>query len=137
MTMDKFRILHSTAIEHYQFIEHHLEGIFATISGEPFHIGLKYVEKTNIKPLIEKIKTLEKRKQISILSDSDYKRLQQVCSRRNYWCHECYVDMIFDIKTGLPKPVYIDSLIEDIKEAELLRDTLYQKKAELMNRRFL
>lgn len=29
MTLDEFRKKHSELIEHYQFIEHHLEGIYA------------------------------------------------------------------------------------------------------------
>ncbi len=48
MNIDKFRIMHSTIIEHYQFIEHHLEGIYATLCEKNFLLGLEDVEKSNI-----------------------------------------------------------------------------------------
>lgn len=36
MTLDKFRVLHSTLVEHYQFVELHLEGIYAAVFRKSF-----------------------------------------------------------------------------------------------------
>ncbi len=44
MDLQQFRIAHSTLMEHYQFIERELEGIYAALSGKSLYIGLKDVE---------------------------------------------------------------------------------------------
>ena len=41
MDLKEFRIAHSTLIEHYQFIEAHLEGIYAAVSDQPFLDGIR------------------------------------------------------------------------------------------------
>ena len=41
MLLEKFRITHSTLIEHYQFIEAHLEGIYASVSEKSISVGEK------------------------------------------------------------------------------------------------
>ena len=129
MTIEEFRILHSTVIEHYQYIEHHLEGIYAALCGKPFIMGLEDVEKSSIVQLIRKIKNIEEERQICVLTDSDFERLQHICTRRNFWSHNCYVDMVFDRRTDAPKKdIDIKSLIEDINEARMIRDILFEKK---------
>ena len=60
MTLEKFRILHSTLVEHYQFIEAHLEGIYAAVSGKTLLEGLKDVEKDSIHRILKAIKKAEK-----------------------------------------------------------------------------
>lgn len=44
MNLNEFRITHSTVMEHYQFIERELEGIYAALSGKRFYAGLIDVE---------------------------------------------------------------------------------------------
>ncbi len=62
MVLNEFRILHSTLIEHYQFIEAHLEGIYAAVSDKPFVIGLQEVEKDSLSGVVREIKELEREK---------------------------------------------------------------------------
>lgn len=59
MTLEKFRILHSTLIEHYQFIENHLKGIYAKLFNGSFYDGWLTVENDNLNYLINEIKKLE------------------------------------------------------------------------------
>ena len=40
MDLIEFRIAHSTLMEHYQFIERELEGIYAALSRKSFCMGL-------------------------------------------------------------------------------------------------
>ena len=46
MELDEFRIKHSLLIEQYQYIELHLEGIYACICKSGFFNGLEEVEKS-------------------------------------------------------------------------------------------
>ncbi len=52
MNLNEFRITHSTVMEHYQFIERELEGIYAALSGKRFYAGLIDVEKFSINKII-------------------------------------------------------------------------------------
>lgn len=128
MTLDEFRINHSTLIEHYQFIEAHLEGIYARISDADFYQGIKEVEKHNIRRLLGEIKRLDKMENRQIFTEEEYNLLDTICDRRNFWCHNCYYDLVFDRKTqGPKKDKDVAILKRDIQEAEKLRDMLYQK----------
>ena len=129
MTMEKFRMMHSLLIEHYQYIEHHLEGVYALLCGKSFYEGLEEVETSNIKRLIQEIKRMEQEKSVSIISAADYEKLEDIRKRRNFWCHNCYIDMVVDVKTGNPKKVeFINKLIADMCDAEQLRESLFQAK---------
>ena len=132
MTMEKFRVMHSELIEHYQFIEHHLEGIYAMLCGKSFFEGLEEVATSNLSQLRKAIGQLEKEKGISVFASSDYERLEHIRKRRNFWTHNCYIDMVVDRKTGDPKDKdLIVKMLKDMQDAVRLREDLYQVKDTL------
>ena len=133
MTLGEFRLKHSELIEHYQFIEHHLEDIYADVQGEKsFYGGLLDVENDNILRLVYKICELQEKTEISILSEMDCTRLDAIRQRRNFWCHNCYVDMPFDYRTKEPKKVvHIERMMTDFEEAKQMREYLFSKKMQL------
>lgn len=133
MKLYEFRIAHSTLMEHYQFIEMHLEGIYAALSGKSLYDGLKDVEKYSISKVIKMVQEQERRHNKRVVSDLEYKDLESVCLRRNFWVHNCYTDMVFDRKTGDPKrEVDIKQLNHDMREAEQIRELLYKRKMVLL-----
>jgi len=133
MNLQEFRIAHSIVMEHYQFIEMHLEGIYATLSGKDLYDGLKDVEQYSISKIIKMIQEQEKEHDISVFSDSEYEDLKSICLRRNFWTHECYTDLVFDAKTdALKKETDIRQLNHDTRVAEQMRKLLYDKKMELL-----
>ena len=133
MMLEKFRITHSTLIEHYQFIEAHLEGIYASFSTKPFLVGLKEVERDSLSGVVREIRELERDKKIQIFSAEEHTQLRQIIERRNFWCHSCYYDLCFDRKTGgLAKVQDVQMLLEDLRMAEQWREQLYQKKIALI-----
>lgn len=134
MTLQEFRIAHSTVMEHYQFIEMHLEGIYAVLSKNGFIDGLENVRFFSISKTIQMIQNQEKRLDIRVISDSEYEDLNDICQRRNFWTHSCYTDMAFDSKTDGPKKeADIKQLHHDIRAAEQMREILLQKKINLMH----
>ena len=133
MVLEKFRITHSTLIEHYQFIEAHLEGIYAAVSGKSFLDGLKEVEKDSLSGVVREIKEVEREKRITVLTEDEYKQLRGIIERRNFWCHCCYFEMSFDLKTGGPAKVRdVQVMLEDLRTAEDWRERLFQKKLALL-----
>ena len=135
MFLKEFRITHSTLIEHYQFIESHLEGIYASISGKPFSVGLKEIERDSLSGVVREIRDVEKEKGITVFTESEYKQLRQIIERRNFWCHCCYVEMCFDRKSGGPAKVAdVQQLLDDMKTAELWREQLFRKKVDMLKK---
>ena len=136
MVLNEFRILHSTLIEHYQFIEAHLEGIYAAVSEKPFVIGLQEVEKDSLGGVVREIQDLEREKKIKIFTEDEYNQLRMIIERRNFWCHCCYFEMAFDRKTGGPaKARDVLTLFEDMKTAEQWRNQLYDKQLDLLKKK--
>ena len=136
MVLNEFRILHSTLIEHYQFVEAHLEGIYAAVSEKPFAIGIQEVEKDSLGGVVREIKDLEREKKIKIFTEDEYNQLRVIIERRNFWCHCCYFEMAFDRKTGGPAKVRdVQKLFEDLKTAEQWREQLFQKKIDLLEKK--
>ena len=132
MTLNEFRLAHSTVIEHYQFIEFQLRGIYAMLSGTDFLVGLQDVEKHNLFRIIKAVQEQEKSKNIIIITDLEYEELKSISRRRNFWAHSCYTDLVFDAKTnGLKKIKDIQQLHSDIREAEEMRERLYEIKMKL------
>lgn len=133
MTLEDFRIQHSTLIEHYQFIESHLESIYAIVSGKPFIDGLKDVEKHNIRQILQSIRRLEDNGASNgVFTDEEYRRIESILDRRNFWCHNCYYDLVFDKKTGgLKKAEDIQTILNDLRESESLREALFDKYLQL------
>ena len=136
MVLKEFRITHSTLIEHYQFIEAHLEGIYAAISEKSFSDGIKEVEKDSLGGVVREIRELERDKKIRVFTEEEYAQLRQIIERRNFWCHCCYFKMAFDRKTGDPAEVRdVQILFEDMKTAEQWREQLFQKKLDLLEKK--
>ena len=136
MILKEFRITHSTLIEHYQFIEAHLEGIYAIISGKPFLEGVREVEKGSISGVIREIRDVEREKKIRIFTAEEYEQLRKLVERRNFWCHCCYFELAFDRTTGGLARVRDEQILaEDMREAEQWREKLFDQKVELMKQK--
>ena len=136
MVLKDFRITHSTLIEHYQFIEAHLEGIYAAISDKPFLEGVQEVEKGSLSSAIREVRTAERENGIRVFTDEEYTQLRQIVERRNFWCHCCYFEMSFDLKTGGPARVRdVHTMFEDLKTAEAWREKLFRKKIDLLKKK--
>ena len=136
MNLEKFRITHSLLIEHYQFIEAHLEGIYAAVCGKPLLEGLKDVEKDGLSGILGDILRVEREKKIDVLSDEDCEQPRQLFQRRNFWCHSCYCEIAFDRETGSPAKISdVQRLLEDLQTAELWRERLFHKKRALLKQR--
>lgn len=132
MKLDEFRIKHSLLIEQYQYIELHLEGIYATTCKSGFFNGLEEVEKSNMTKILSEIKKIQQENKTEVLSQELCERIERAILRRNFWCHNCYTDMTFELNGDPKKEEDIKSLIEDLTEAEELRKLLFGLKQLLL-----
>ena len=106
MTKQEFQIIHSEIIEHFQIIEFNLKKmcslfkclIFKDNSFERYMALFSKIENDTIGYLIAELKKLQKEADVTIFSDSDYELLEKVRKSRNYWCHNCFEDIIFSVR---------------------------------------
>ena len=133
MTLEKFRILHSTLIEHYQFIESHLEGIYAAVCDKSLADGLNDVKRDGLAGILQDISHQERVKNLQVFDDRQEDQLRELFQRRNFWCHSCYLELPFDLKTGGPANVLdAQQMLEDLKTAEHWREFLFGMKIRLL-----
>ena len=136
MILKEFRIAHSTLIEHYQFMEAHLEGIYAAILDKPFRDGIRQIEWDSMSGVIREIREVEQEKKLQIFTSQEYDQLRSIIERRNFWCHCCYYELAFDLKTGGPARVRdVQEMLEDLRQAEQWREQLFQKKLALLEKK--
>ena len=136
MVLKTFRITHSTLIEHYQFIESHLEGIYAAAAGGPFWNVLDEIEKDSLGGVIRELQALDAQKGLHLFTQDEYTQLRELTARRNYWCHFCYCDLTFDLKTHGPANLEdIEKMYADMQAAEQWRDMLFAKKMALLEQK--
>ena len=133
MVLKKFRITHSMLVEHYQYIEAHLEAIYAAVSDEPFWNALEEIEKDSLGTVVRELQELDKQKELNIFTNEEYAALRKLTARRNYWCHFCYCDLAFNLKTGGPAHKEdTTKMLEDLKAAESWRANIFQKNIEIL-----
>lgn len=129
--MDKLRILHSSIIEQYQFIEFHLEGIYALMCGKSFADGLEDVEKHNLRRLIAEVALLKDKNGSPLFAPSEYAAFNSLCDRRNYWCHDCYTKMLYDRKTNTPLKSNYLQLSQDLQQAQKIKELIHSRFLQL------
>ncbi|MDO5558299.1 MAG: hypothetical protein Q4F95_01740 [Oscillospiraceae bacterium] len=95
MTLEQYRIKHSQIIECFQWIEFNLKRIYAKLSGKSLLKTISVLDKENLGSLIVLVKQTELQNNTCYLSDEDYELLDQIREMRNYWCHQCYLDVLF------------------------------------------
>lgn len=125
MTLDEYRIHHSMLIEQYQWVEFNLEDLYAVISDDPFCQAIREIEKDSIGGVVREIRKLEKEKNIVVFSESEYKELDALRERRNFWTHVCYTEA-YDKTEGVPRNAQL--LAADLERAEGVLTRLRQIK---------
>jgi hypothetical protein len=125
MTLEQYRILHSTLMEQYQWIEFDLEGLYAFICEKPFAQAIEEIEKDAIGGIVRAIQRIEQQRAINVFSQEEYERLDRIRERRNFWSHACYTEAR-DKKTGAPKNA--DRLTDELKDAKDFSERLRQIK---------
>ena len=134
MSLEDFRKKHSEVIEHYQFIEYILECIYSTLQKDKsFMGGMEAVEKDNIRSLLSRIRRIQNDQNKCIINEEEYEEIIVICDRRNYWCHECYVDLVFDATSGGLRDLKdAKTLNNDIITARQMRERLFEQRMQLI-----
>ena len=94
-TIDRFRKLHSEIIENYQCIEYDMKRIYSAMSAEDFDDNMEWLSNNNWGMILNKLKKLDNSDNNPYFTDEEYSILNEIRERRNYWCHQCYLDWVY------------------------------------------
>lgn len=96
MDIDTFKILHSETIGFCQIIESDLKWIYSLMLAGDVSENRALIEKDTLGQIVSKLKELDKSDGEQFISDGDYNFLKQMTKKRNYWCHNCYRDFMYE-----------------------------------------
>lgn len=122
MTEVEFRVKHSELIEYYQLIEMHLKGICAALDVDKENSWFDKLDDFEADPLgklLKKIKKLQSKKNYKLLKDDDFRELDELRKKRNYWVHQCFStdDHVIFRKGILREASYCTKICSDWREA--------------------
>ncbi len=93
--IDRFRKLHSEIIENYQCIEYDMKRIYSAMSSDDFDDNMEWLTYDNWGKILNKLRKLDNTDDNPFFTDKEYELLDEIRERRNYWCHQCYLDWVY------------------------------------------
>lgn len=128
MTQEEFRSLHSQIIEKYQWIEFNFKRILSLLMNKDLGIGLYELDGVAWGHLVASIRTAEHEKETAFISDAFYAEFDAARKERNYWCHQCYLDIGYDEDANKALRVkpreLVDRLLNDSRSARELQEQI-------------
>ncbi len=94
-SVEKFQKLHSEIVEYYQCIEYDMKRIYSAMDSDDFDENMDWLENDNWGVILNKLKKLDKSDNDPYFTDDEYNLLDEIRDRRNYWCHQCYLDWVY------------------------------------------
>ncbi len=93
--INRFKMLHSEIIQYYQCIEFDLRRIYSAMSSEDFFDSMDELSDKNWGVILNRLEDLDYSDDDPFFSEEEYEQLDKMRTRRNYWCHQCYLDFIY------------------------------------------
>lgn len=93
---NQFKNYHSEIIMFCQCIEYDLKIIYSYMCEGNQQENFKKLEKTTLGTLVKMLKELDNSDGELFISNDDYNFLKQMAEKRNYWCHRCFIDFIYN-----------------------------------------
>lgn len=126
--IDRFRKLHSEIIENYQCIEYDMKRIYSAMSSEDFDDNMEWLTNDNWGKILNKLRKLDNSDDNPFFTDKEYALLDEIRERRNYWCHQCYLDWVY-IKDNNKRQNRLERMTRQL-EGENNRVRKLQRKME-------
>jgi len=130
---EHFYSLHGELIKFYQIIENDIKWIYSfMLEGNPNKTRMN-VSNYTLGQILNELKRLDNSDDNPCISPADYKFLNKMTDKRNYWCHQCYIDFVYEdncFKSKEFNTVY-DKLIKDYSQASQVVQNVQELKLKL------
>lgn len=96
--LSDYKFLLGETIMVYQLIEHDLRTIAALSLKGDYHSNLAMIsyEYKSMGQVTGFLHDLEKQRMNPLLNEEDYRILSNLVRKRNYYCHQCAIDFIYE-----------------------------------------
>lgn len=136
MDFEEFKILHSEVVMCCQCLENDIKWIYSYMKkGDPLQ-NFDDLEKKTFGQIVRELRKLDYSDDKPYISKSDYDFLEKLADKRNYWCHQCYVDFLY-VTSYLSSNEYhnVYRKLED-EHAEFMRvsDVVEEIKIEVIDK---
>lgn len=128
MDISEFRQMHSELIEFCQLIEDDLKWIYSYMHKGDVEENYNSLEKTTLGALVKKLKVLDNSEGELFISNDDYNFLKQMTEKRNYWCHQCYLELYDDNERNR----VCERLVKDYNRLEIVQRNVYDATKRAM-----
>lgn len=95
MNFQDFKILHSETIGCFQLIEGDLKWIYSLMHKGNIDENYDSLDKRTLGFIIKELKELDYSDGTPFLSRDDYNFLNQMREKRNFWCHQAYIEFMY------------------------------------------
>lgn len=133
--LDRFRKMHSEIIEYYQCIEYDMKLIFSAMKWGDFDDNMDWLAQDNWGKVLQKLRSLDFSDGKPLFSKQDYKYLDELREDRNYWCHQCYLDYVYE-QDYKEKHQILQELLDDLECDRKRAYDLHQKLLKAYNNHF-
>lgn len=122
MTESDFRFKHSELIEYYQYVEMRLKFICSGLLTDEEKVWFERLsdyENDSFGCLLKKIKEIQKQKNVALLKEDDFSKLDDLRKTRNYWAHQCFggqTPIVFK-DDKVKRNEYAIKIVSDLDEA--------------------
>lgn len=101
MNIVNFRQLHSQLILEYQLVEEKLRFIYIFLDKHTINLGMDTIDywdglnKESIGKLIKMINSKSDEHKVVVFDEKLIELIDKVREKRNFWCHQCYLKLVF------------------------------------------
>ena len=95
MNEKKFKIMHSELIFDFQIIESDLKWIYASMLEGKTQKNREAVSKYSLMQILKELQDLDNSDGKPLIEKDEYNYLGSMFQRRNYWCHEAYLEFAY------------------------------------------
>ena len=122
--------MHSEIIEFYQCIEFDLRRIYSGMCSDDFYDSMDELSDNNWGMLLNKLKKLDYSDGDPYFTKDEYKTLDEIRARRNYWCHQCYLDFMY-IQDDREQEERLQRLVKQLENERNRAEKLQRKMQDI------
>lgn len=133
MDFNDFKILHSEVIMYCQLIENDLKWIYSNMKEGNPEENFNSLSTNSLGNTISMLKNLDNSDRRPLLTSADYNFLKQMKDKRNYWCHQAYIDFSYinDFTYSNEYKNVCSKLRKDYEKFKALQNVLEQIKLKM------
>ena len=96
MEFIQFQFLVGQTVMYCQIIENDIKLIYALLKNGDFKANLEEIKTTTLGKTIYELEELDNSDGRPYISSQDYEYLKKIAGWRNHWCHEAYVNFMYE-----------------------------------------